>query len=250
MDIKGPGISIWEWAHLIPTIAGVKPANSNILLLGLGGGTVYKQLQFLKHNVDAVEIDQTVVDVCHQFFEIPRDANIQVTDARHYLKKTEKFYDVIIYDAFLSESPPEHLLTKEGFADAVNRLSPNGFLIINFFGFLNGENGYAARSITKTLLESNYNVHLIPTPGSEEYRNLLFVVAKDNLPNYFQSTYSEPGKEVIRNWGKGIIQPHQINTFDAEVLTDAKPNLAKLYRGPAKSWRKGYNKIYTEKLYK
>ncbi len=250
MDVEGPGISLWEWAHIIPTIAGVKPKNAKTLLLGLGGGTVYKQLELLEHDIQVVEIDQRIKDLAIEYFKIDPNLNVSVTDARHFMKRTEDKYDVIIYDAFLSESPPEHLLTKEGLADAMNILNEDGFLIVNFYGFLTGEKGYAARSVAKTILESGYVLHLIPTPGQEDYRNLLFVIGKTRLPNYHLSTYSEPEREQVRNWGKGIIYGNQIDVFDAEILTDQKPSLSKLYKEAAKSWRTGYNEIYTKKLFK
>ncbi len=250
MDVNGPGISLWEWAHIIPTIAGVKPEGSKDLLIGMGGGTVYKQLQLINHSVDVIEIDKHIYDVCEEYFGVEKQDNFFITDGRHYLKTTEASYDIIIYDAFLSESPPEHLLTKEGLSDAVSCLNADGLLIINFFGFLQGDNGYAARSIAKTLQSLGLQFHLIPTPGKEEYRNLIFVVSNGRLPNYAQSTYVEPDRTPIRNWDKGVIHSKAVNTFDAEVLSDKKPKLAKLYQGPAKSWRRGYNEIYTKKLYK
>ncbi len=250
MDLNGPGISIWDWAHFIPTIAGTKGMNQDALLIGLGGGTVYKQLQLLESNVDVVEIDKRVKDVAIQYFEVPAEANIQICDGRYFLKKSQKKYDVIIYDAFLSESPPEHLLTYEGLSEAKSKLNQGGIIIINFFGFLSGKKGYSSRSLAKTILETDLKLDIVATPGEEEYRNLLFVAYNGSRPDYKMSQYAEPGRQKIGAWEKRVISSNKLNLFDAEVLTDQIPKLSKLYLEPAKSWRKGYNEIYTKKLYR
>ncbi len=250
MDIEGPGISIWEWAHFIPTIAGALPEGDQSLIIGLGGGTLYKQLKLLDHDIDVVEIDPRIVQLGKEYFNLPKNASVYEQDGRHFLNTSQKRYDLICYDAFLSESPPEHLLTKQGFENALDNLSEDGLLVINFFGFLSGEAGIASRSIIKTLLSLDLEVDIIPTPGEEEYRNLLFVARRNGALDYNNSRYIEPGKRPIKGWEKRVIQPNQIDLFDAYILSDDKPILSKLYQEAAISWRQGYNEIYTQKLYK
>ena len=249
MDLETEGISVWEWAHYIPTIAGVKGENQNSLLLGLGGGTVYKQLKLMKHNVDVVEIDPRIKRIAQTYFDVPKNATIYIDDARHFMKVANKKYDIICYDAFLSESPPEHLLTKEGLSDALKILEDDGLMIINFFGFLNGDNGLAARSILKTIQYLGLKVILIPSPGNEEYRNLFFVVSRTMIPDLDTSIYIEPDRNPIKGWEKRIIYPQNVMTLDSYILTDEKPILSSLYRNAAEVWRKGYNEIYTKKMY-
>lgn len=110
--------SLWSWANYFPTAASVYPEGSKVLLLGLGGGTLVKQLNDLGFEVDAVEINKRIWEVSNKYFGLnPNILNIIIDDARHYIKKCNKKYDIIIFDTFLSESVPEHLLTTEGLTD-------------------------------------------------------------------------------------------------------------------------------------
>ena len=156
-----------------------------------------------------------------------------VDDARHFINTTNKKYDIIIYDLYHSETPPIHLLTKEAFHEIRNELSDGGILTINFYGFINGNLGKAARSIYKTLLEQNFNVRLIATPGKEVSRNLIFICSKGN----FDET-----KNIDDIW----IKPSEIDLDDAIVLTDDKPILEHIYLEAALMWRMGYNEVNTK----
>lgn len=109
--------SIWSWAHYFPTAASIFPEGSKVLLLGLGGGTLVKQFQDLGFETDVVEIDSRIRDVSFDYFGLDRSTNVFIDDARHYIKTTKKKYDIVIFDTFLGESVPEHLVTVEGFED-------------------------------------------------------------------------------------------------------------------------------------
>ena len=65
-----------------------------------------------------VEIDRRIWDLSIEYFNMDPATNVIIDDARHYIKVSDKTYDIIVFDTFLSESVPEHLLTREGFADA------------------------------------------------------------------------------------------------------------------------------------
>jgi len=173
--------SIWNWSHYYPAAASIFPKQSKVLLLGLGGGTLLKQLNRLHFEVDVVEIDKRIGDVCKQYFAIDPDQEIIIDDARHYIRTTKKTYDIIIYDTFLGESVPEHLLTIEGLADAQQILRPGGMIMSNFYGFINGDYGYAARSVYKTFKSANMHTHLLATPGEENSRNLIFLASSERL---------------------------------------------------------------------
>ena len=127
--------SIWTWDHYIPTAASIYPAGSKVLLLGLGGGTIVKQLNRLGFEVDVVEIDRRIWEVSVDYFNLDPGTNVVIDDARHYIRTTDKTYDIVIFDTFLGESVPEHLLTMEGIADARSVLNPGGTIMANFYGF-------------------------------------------------------------------------------------------------------------------
>lgn len=230
MDRSNPEISYWDYVDLLTNNIQLYAKGKNTLLLGLGGGTLYKQLIKNKLHVDVVEIDHRIEEVAKKYFFIDDKAHVVVDDARHYLNTTHKKYDVIIYDLYHSETPPVHLMTKEAFSEIKQQLTKNGILIINFYGFISGSKGLAARSILKTLNDDGYKVDLFATDGEEKYRNLLFVCGANEL---------NPIKESVNN----KINTSHLNLDNAFVLVDDKPILEHIYLEAALSWRKDYNEI-------
>ena len=239
------GYSMWEWARYFAAPTSLYPPGSRVLLLGLGGGTVLNQMEAQGFTVDVVEIDRRVRDVAVNYFGVNPDLQLIVDDARHYVRTTETEYDIIIFDTFLSESVPEHLLTVEGFNDARRILKPGGLLMTNFYGFLQGRNGLAARSVYKTLQASGFQVELLATPGDAMHRNLIFLASEEVLPLESVS-YREGQGELLDNLPAFIIDPMFISTDHAEVLHDSRPSLARLYQPAALAWKAGYRQYYRE----
>ena len=235
--------SVWDWAHYFPTAASIFPENSRVLLLGLGGGTIVKQMGQLNYQVDAVEIDQRVWEICKTYFNVDPATNVVIDDARHYIKTTSQQYDIIIFDTFLSESVPEHLLTIEGIRDAKKILKPNGMIMANFYGFVDGEAGLAARSVYKTLSHAGLITEILATPGKDENRNLIFL-ASSIEQDFDKINYEEPNFERIDDLYKYFLTTSIIDTIQAEVLTDEQPKLSKMYAKAAMSWKKSYNQYY------
>ena len=230
MDKNDPYKSYWDYVDILTYNINSYSTGNKALLLGLGGGTLYKQLKKNNLDVDVVEIDNRIEKIAKQYFFIDDNVNVIVDDARHYINITPNKYDVIIYDLYHSETPPIHLMTKEAFSEIKNRLNDNGILIINFYGFISGSKGKAARSIYKTLLNEKYEVNLIATPGQEQSRNLLFICSKNLLKNK---------EDIIHT----LLYEMDIDFNDAVILTDDKPILEHIYLEAALSWRKDYNEI-------
>ena len=83
--------------------------------------------------MDVVEIDGEVVDVARRFFAFPDDprVHVHVEDGRRFLQATRERYDLIMLDAFYSDSVPAHLTTREFVALARDHLAPAGALVSN-----------------------------------------------------------------------------------------------------------------------
>lgn len=228
MDKQNPSVSYWNYVGVLTYNLESYSKGKKALLLGLGGGTLYKQLQQKGFDVDVVEIDARIEQVAKKYFYIENELNVVVDDARHFIKTTDKKYDVVIYDLYHSETPPVHLMTKEAFAEIKNMLNPEGVLIVNFYGFLESKRGRAARSIYKTLLNEQFDVRLFATEGEEKHRNFLFVCGKSEL---------KATQPIVHK----LIYELDINFDDALVLTDDKPILEHIYLDAALQWRKDYN---------
>jgi spermidine synthase len=245
-DLDNLDYDLWDFAYFFPAITSNLPPKSKVLLMGLGGGTLVKQFNRLKFDVEVVEIDKRVRDVAIEYFNLDPKTKITIDDARHYLISNTNKYDVITFDMFLSETPPAHLFTTENFTIAKDRLTKNGFLLINFYGFLTGELGRPSRSVIKTLQKCGYNIKLVVTPSNDEMsRNLIIVAAKNKLPDVSNVKYSEPNVPVITNLDNYTIAMNLVDLNDADVLTDDLNNLEKDYIKSARAWREGVNYQYT-----
>lgn len=239
----------WDYAAYVRSICSKSPENSNVLILGLGGGPMANILQTdLGFNVDAVELDQRIAEVARRYFELSSKVNVVVDDARHYLEASEKKYDVILFDVYRGESPPPHVFTLESLRKTKSLLKDDGLIIVNFSGFLDGKTGRPARSIYKTLRALGLETRILPTPGSEASRNLLFV-ASTKKQDF--STVRSPLKMYEKQLDIETLfqDPAKMNLDDAVVLTDDKPILELLNIPAGNVWRKGYTEM-TKTFYK
>ncbi|MFK7937260.1 MAG: fused MFS/spermidine synthase [Saprospiraceae bacterium] len=236
MDLSDPTIDYWQYTHYIPEIASFLPTNSKALLLGMGGGTLVRRLLNKGLDVEAVEIDERIKEVAIRFFNLPPEQEVIVDDARHYLKVTPNTYDLIIFDTFKGESAPEHVITLEGLQDAKQKLSKDGLILVNFYGYLDGSLGLLTRSVYKTLSTAGFNTIVLATPGTPDTRNIVLLAYQDQLP---------ASLDALRNKSLNVVQ--NIDTNDALLLTDEQPRLH-LYARAAVQWRKLYNKYFVEQF--
>ncbi|PYK64452.1 MAG: hypothetical protein DME50_13490, partial [Verrucomicrobia bacterium] len=230
----------WDYASYVRSICSKSPEKSNALILGLGGGTVANIFQnSLGFSVDAVELDQRIAEVAKQYFALNRKVNVVVDDARHYLEESQKKYDVILFDVYRGEAPPPHVFTLESLTRTKSLLKEDGLIIVNFNGFWNGKIGEAARSIYKTLLAAGLETGILPTPGDEAGRNMLFVASRKKQDFHtLRLPLLQHGKEV--DIEALFENPHKVDLTEAVVLTDNKPILELLNIRAGNAWRKGY----------
>ena len=193
----------------------------DVLLLGLGGGSMAKNLTANGFNVDVCELDKRMEYVARNYFDLPKDINVTIDDARHYVKTHSKKYDAIIFDTFKGEETPNHIITEESLKEVVRILNPNGFLLINSFNFIEGERGLGMRSIYKTLTNAGFNTSIWPTDKNVNDRNLLFV-----------SSFSE----LTEN--SEYLNLKKIDFSDAQLLTDEYPAFEVLNGDAALEWRR------------
>ncbi|EWH05593.1 spermidine synthase [Pseudoalteromonas lipolytica SCSIO 04301] len=112
----------------------------NVLIIGLGGGTLSNTIHELYPNahIENVEIDPAVIKVARDYFDFVETDSVtsKVQDGRIFIKRAalkKQKYDWIILDAFNGDYIPEHLLTKEFFAEVKSVLTKNGVVAANTF---------------------------------------------------------------------------------------------------------------------
>ena len=145
--------SVSMFTYMLHGLARAYVSNtSNVLCIGLGVGIVPMEFAREGARVDVVEINPAVVPVAAQYFDLqPEKLHIIFGDGRYYLNECNRKYDAIILDAFLGDSSPSHLMTRQAFAAMRRALSPDGALVINTFADLEFGHDFFAASLSKTL---------------------------------------------------------------------------------------------------
>ena len=146
-------LSVSHFTYALSGLARAYTTNiSDVLCIGLGVGIVPMEFARQGARVDVVEINPAVVPVAVRFFDLQTNKlNLTLDDGRHFLNRCRKQYDAVILDAFLGDSSPSHLLTREAFASIRRVLRPGGTLVINSFGNLEEGKDFFAASLNRTL---------------------------------------------------------------------------------------------------
>ncbi len=192
---------------------------TDVLCIGLGVGIVPMQFAREGASVDVVEINPAVVPLGQKYFDLqPDKLHITIGDGRYYLNECRKHYDAVILDAFLGESSPSHLMTREAFTAIRRVLKPGGVLVINSFGDFDPGRDYFTASLHKTLkaVFKSVRIHAQSTGG-----NVLFVAS--DRPNL--SFVHQPDLEHVHEKARWSVEATFDSTMDTNpdhgrVLTD------------------------------
>jgi len=151
----------------VMTIATIYPeAPRKILMLGLGGGSISTYLgRFMPEAaITTVEIDPGVITAAKTYFGLRENDRLRyrAEDGRVFLNRNSELYDLILLDAYRGGYVPFHLLTREFYSLAKQRLAPGGAAAFNVH---DGSKLYA--STVKTLSEVFTALDLYPTGRGE-----------------------------------------------------------------------------------
>jgi spermidine synthase len=117
--------------------AFVESPVKDVLMLGLGGGTVPQFIaqKFPEVSIDVIEIDPLVVEVAQKYFGFKpgEHGNVQIGDGRRLLRKQADKYDIIILDAYKAGGIPFHLTTREFMETVKGSLSPGGVVVVHLW---------------------------------------------------------------------------------------------------------------------
>ena len=115
----------------------VHPAVKRVLVIGAGDGGVIRELVHYQdiEQIDMVEIDPLVVEVCRKY--LPQTAcrlddprlTIYYEDGLRYVRSCENQYDLIIVDSTDPFGPGEGLFTREFYGNCYKALKEDGILI-------------------------------------------------------------------------------------------------------------------------
>jgi predicted membrane-bound spermidine synthase len=199
--------------------------NAKALVLGLGGGLTSNLLYDKGCVVTGVELDKRIINVAHQFFDLNPEVKDVCDDARYFINQSKEKYDIILVDIFRAEEQPSHVLTIESLEKIKKILTPNGQLIINWHGYVEGERGTGTSILLNTIKRSGFNYKIAAVSEKEDERNLVIF-----------SGVKEPKLRQFE------INP-QINSTDL-VNSDNHPVLEKYNALANQTWRKNYILYY------
>lgn len=130
----------------------------DILVVGVGAGTLLKDLNGTDFKIDAVDINPAMPELAENYFILPKDLDFEylIDDGRHFLNTTDKKYDAIILDLCFVNEYNAHLWTKEFYALTKNKLKDpqKGFLIASRGIVVGDENRKLDAMIGNAMLES------------------------------------------------------------------------------------------------
>ncbi|MEI2987609.1 MAG: polyamine aminopropyltransferase [Oscillospiraceae bacterium] len=115
----------------------VNPDITNVLVIGAGDGGTVRELTRYNHikNIDMVEIDEMVVEICREY--LPQTAcrltdprvHIFYQDGLRFVRSKENEYDLIIVDSTDPFGVGEGLFTKEFYGNCFKALKDDGILV-------------------------------------------------------------------------------------------------------------------------
>ena len=110
------------------------PGQKRALILGLGAGTVAKRLQATGTGVTVVDINTDILTAARDHFGFDgNQIEVEIEDARTFVRACKNGYDVVIVDLFLGDNVPDYLLTRQFFTDVRRCVRPGGAMVMNAF---------------------------------------------------------------------------------------------------------------------
>lgn len=233
------GRSLWRYIHRIAMYSSVKPQGSNVLICGLGGGALGKELQNLGFNVEFVELDERIEYTAKKFFNLNSKTKVHIDDARHYINSCSKSYDIVIIDTSTGETQPSNVYTVECLKRVNKLLKNDGMMFLHYQNVIEGEGSEATRSIGKTIVAADFKCKLLNTRENlKEINEVMFFCSKKDLKlEQFtferRDTFADPYKFPIKQ--NLFVKNYSFNK--GVVLTDDTPKMEFLHQNTIKLTR-------------
>ncbi len=108
----------------------------NILLLGLGGGSVIKTLRddfVYNNNIIAIDIDPVIISIAQEEFNITNDEKLTIlcADALEFMQQNEKSFDLTIIDLFVDTEIPDSFYSHSFWQHIIKATTNKGSVLFN-----------------------------------------------------------------------------------------------------------------------
>jgi spermidine synthase len=188
-----PYAAVYPYTDYFQLGLAYDPAARRVLMIGLGGGSTVKSLLHDDPalDVDVAELDPVVREVARRYFSLPPDGprlHTTIEDGRRFLTGTKRKWDVIMIDAYYSDSIPFHLVTLEFLELVRSHLAQDGVVVANVVGNERGKGSEFFRSIFRTYRSAFPSVVVHPVlkydgDRGDGLRNLMVVASRTAAPS-------------------------------------------------------------------
>jgi spermidine synthase len=183
INSDSPSVMNRVWGRIVEVAKDLRPHAKNVLMFGLGGGTILhifaKEMPGV--NLTAVEIDPVMIEVAQKFFDLDKIPNLTIVndDALRVISEPERYefkedsFDVLVVDIFCGDKYPD--LGKSGtfFSGIKWFLAVGGLVIFNRI-YLE-KHQYEADLFSDAVSETFSNVRTVSIAGRSNSDNILIV---------------------------------------------------------------------------
>lgn len=243
--------SHFPYVHVLDVVKRMYDRAGDMLLVGLGGGSVVKSFRRDGWKVDAVEIDPAVTETAYAHFGLtPAEATVHEMDARQYFITNAKKYNLIVMDAFGSSSIPFHLVTREAFGLMRLRMTEGGILAMNVEAV--GWDDTIIKSMSATLAQEFAHVSILPIAEPPDQIGNLILLASDRplelnealpvphdrfAPEYDRAHAWDNRFTVKPEWGPVLTDDlNPVDVWAERVNLEARKNLHEFFKERGLSW--------------
>jgi spermidine synthase len=250
---KVDGSSAFAFLHMLEALHIARPQAKDLLQIGLGVGSLPMALQRFGVKSDVVEIDPKVVQFAQQYFGFKTKGEIIVEDARTFLRRTDRKYDLIVHDTFTGGATPEHLLSVEVLQRLRSVLRPGGILALNFVGYSEGPGAEASHAVARTMRVVFPMLRVFrdspPDHRPTSTTNLVFF-ATDSTLDFRVPEGATFENHICENVQRSFAKWEVLKQIPAgSVITDARNPLARLQLTSAEEHFEAMRKLLPKEIW-
>lgn len=182
---------VFPYTRKMAEIVGTTPNKNSILVLGGGVFTLpqYLASSYPSSNIDVVEIDPELTTISKQYFNYQNPSNVKIIseDARVFLNKNLKSYDIVLVDVYSDTQVPFSLTTLEYVANLRRAVKDKGLVLVNVIGAKNSACVNLLQSVHLSYINyfPNYSVLPLSDQSLQATQNMILVYSPskiDHLP--------------------------------------------------------------------
>jgi predicted membrane-bound spermidine synthase len=243
--VTADGVVLDHTEFMVRLADAYAPSAKNALVLGMAAGMIPRYLQHKGLDVTAVEINPNSLQAATEFFNFdPRGIKVHIEDARTFVRRHQKGYDLVVTDLFQGDCTPDYLLTVEFFREVRACLRPGGVVIINTY--FDPNNDSANESILATVSAAFPYVLELRSPSSAGLVSSACMVAANEplapeVAIKLADRASMPPKDYETLMGARLVDRTRLK--DPRPITDDHNIFSLLFAGSQLRYRSQFNQL-------